>query len=160
VRAVVQRVRSARVTVEGEEVGAIGGGLLAYVGVAVDDGTPDAEWVARKVAELRLFAGEDARFDRSLADRVEAGEPAAALVVSQFTLLADIRKGRRPAFTQAATGEHAEPLVEAVADVLRSRGVEVAGGRFGVQMVVASDNDGPATLWLDSTIAVPRPGGS
>ena len=82
---------------------------------------------------------------------------AAALVVSQFTLLAEIRTGRRPAFTQAAAPERAEPLLEAVASELRSRGVEVATGRFGAQMLVASENDGPVTLWLDSTIAVRRP---
>jgi len=159
VRAVVQRVRSAHVTVEGAEVGAIDGGLIAYVGVAVVDGDSDASWIARKLAELRLFASEDGRFDRSLADRVEAGEPSAALVISQFTLLADIRKGRRPAFTQAAPAERAEPLLEVVAGELRARGVEVATGRFGSQMLVTSENDGPVTLWLDSTIAVPRPGG-
>ena len=156
-RAVVQRVRSARVTVEGEEVGAIGAGLLCYVGVATDDGDADAAWIARKLAELRLFTGEDGRFDRSLASLLEAGQPAAALLVSQFTLLADIRKGRRPAFTQAAPPERAEPLVEAVASELRTRGVEVASGRFGAQMLVASENDGPVTLWLDSAIAVRRP---
>ena len=156
-RAVVQRVLSARVAVAGEEVGAIGAGLLAYVGVAADDGDADAAWIARKLAELRLFADEHGRFDSSLADRVAAGEPAAMLVVSQFTLLAEIRKGRRPAFTSAAPPARAEPLLEAVASELRARGVEVATGRFGAQMLVASENDGPVTLWLDSTVAVRRP---
>ena len=158
-RAVVQRVRSAGVLVAGNEVGSIGPGLLAYVGVADDDAEQDAAWIARKLAELRLFEGEDGRLDRSLADRLRAGEPAAALVISQFTLLADIRKGRRPSFVRAASPERAVPLYEAVVDALRSDGVEVATGSFGARMLVQSENDGPVTLWLDSARSVRRPGG-
>ncbi len=158
-RAVVQRVRSASVLVAGNEVGSIGPGLLAYVGVADDDAEQDAAWIARKLAELRLFEGEDGRLDRSLADRLRAGEPAAALVISQFTLLADIRKGRRPSFVRAAPPERAVPLYESVVDALRSDGVEVATGSFGARMLVQSENDGPVTLWLDSARSVRRPGG-
>ncbi len=158
-RAVVQRVRSATVRVAGEEVGRIGRGLLAYVGVADDDGERDAAWIARKLSELRLFEGEDGRLDRSLADRRRAGEPASALVISQFTLLADIRKGRRPSFVRAAAPERAAQLYEAVLAGLRAGGLEVASGRFGARMLVESENDGPVTLWLDSTRSVPRPGG-
>ncbi len=150
-RAVVQRVHSARVSTEGAEVGSIGIGLLAYIGVAIDDTSADAAWIARKLAEIRLFTGKDERLDRSLIDRMEAGDSAAALIVSQFTLLAEIHKGRRPSFSQAAPPDHAAPLVEAVVHELRTRGVEVATGRFGAQMIVASENDGPVTLWLDST---------
>jgi D-tyrosyl-tRNA(Tyr) deacylase len=148
-RAVLQRVTHARVVVDGAVVGAIEAGLLVYVGVAQGDGPAQAEWLARRIAELRLFpdlTAEGARsMERSL---VDAG--GAALVVSQFTLLADTRKGRRPSFFDAAPPDLAAPLVDAVADALRSHGIEVATGRFGAHMLVESANDGPVTITLDS----------
>lgn len=144
-RAILQRVTRASVAVDGEVVGAIDGGLLVYVGVADADGEDEARWLARKLAEMRLFPDERGRFDRSL---LEAG--GAALVVSQFTLLADTRRGRRPSFTAAAPPEVAEPLVQSVMGELRALGVTVAGGRFGAHMLVESENDGPVTITLDS----------
>ena len=144
-RAVLQRVTRASVAVDGETVGAIGGGLLALVGVAEGDGDEQAALLARKTAELRLFAGEQGRFERSLLE--SGGE---VLVVSQFTLLADVRKGRRPSFTKAASPEQAERLVEAFAEALRALGAGVAMGRFGAHMRVELENDGPVTLVLDT----------
>ena len=139
-RAVVQRVARASVSVSGQVVGAVDGpGLLLLVGVTHDDGAEQAAWLARKVAGLRIM-----RDERSVADL-----GAAVLVVSQFTLHADTRKGRRPSWGAAAPGPVAEPLVEAVVDALRSRGVEVATGRFGATMQVALVNDGPMTLVVD-----------
>lgn len=144
-RVVIQRVTRASVTVAGETVGAIGPGLLLLAGIAADDDEPAARRLARKCAELRLFLDETGRFDRSLLDT--GGE---ALVVSQFTLLADVRKGRRPSFTAAAPPDVAEPLVEVFADELRALGVRVATGRFGAKMLVDSANDGPVTVIVDS----------
>jgi len=146
VRAVLQRVRSARVLVDGEVVGAIERGVLAYVGVAEGDTTAEAEWLADKIAGLRVFPSDERPIDRSLLD-----VGGAALVVSQFTLLADTRRGRRPSFTGAAAPAVAEPLVDAVVEALRGQGVEVATGRFGAMMQVESTNDGPVTIVLDST---------
>jgi len=139
VRAVVSRVLSASVTVEQEVVGEIGAGLLVLLGVTHDDGPAQVEAAARKLHELRLL-----RDERSCA---ETGAP--LLVVSQFTLYGDTRKGRRPSWTAAAPGAVAEPLVEAVVEALRARGATVATGRFGALMAVASVNDGPFTLVLD-----------
>jgi len=139
VRAVVQRVTSASVEVGGETVGATGGGLLALVGVTHDDTPVQARTLARKLAELRLLAGE-----RSVLD---AG--AEVLVVSQFTLYGDARKGRRPTWQAAAPGAVAEPLIQAVVDALRARGVTVATGRFGADMAVSLTNDGPYTVLLE-----------
>jgi D-tyrosyl-tRNA(Tyr) deacylase len=144
-RAVAQRVRSARVTVEGEETGTIGPGLLVYLGVTHDDTIEEARWLARKLAELRVFEDEAGRFERSLLDT-----GGAVLIVSQFTLYADTRRGRRPSFTDAARPEVAAPLVEAVMTELATLGVPVAGGRFGAHMLVESVNDGPVTILLDS----------
>ena len=144
-RAVLQRVHSARVLVDGEVVGAIRRGVLVYVGVAAGDTTTEAEWLAGKLAVLRIFASEERPIDHSLLD-----VGGAALVVSQFTLLADTRRGRRPSFTGAAPPEVAEPLVGAVVEALRVSGVEVATGRFGAMMQVESTNDGPVTIVLDS----------
>ena len=144
-RAVVQRVSSASVTVEGETIGAIGPGLLAYVGVGPEDGVAEVEWLASKLSTLRIFADEAGRFDRSLVDT-----GGAVLVVSQFTLYADTRRGRRPSFTEAAPPEIAEPLVEQLVDRLRLDGVEVATGRFGAHMLVDAVNDGPVTMILDT----------
>ncbi|GAA4714972.1 D-aminoacyl-tRNA deacylase [Pedococcus ginsenosidimutans] len=139
-RAVLQRVSSASVTVDGVVVGAIDRpGLLALVGVTHDDGPAQAETLARKISELRIL-----REERSV---VDVGAP--VLVVSQFTLYADTRKGRRPSWGNAAPGPVAEPLVDAVVEALRSRGVEVETGRFGAMMDVALVNDGPVTLVVD-----------
>jgi D-tyrosyl-tRNA(Tyr) deacylase len=141
VRAVLQRVTSAAVTVDGSVVGAIGRpGLLAFVGVTHDDGPADVATMARKISELRIL-----RDERSVAE-----EGAPVLVVSQFTLYADTRKGRRPSWGRAAPGPVAEPLVDALVTALRERGVEVATGRFGADMEVSLVNDGPVTLVVDT----------
>jgi D-tyrosyl-tRNA(Tyr) deacylase len=142
VRAVVTRVSEASVTVDGREVGAIGSGLLALVGAGRDDDADRARTLARKVHGLRVFPTEDGA--RSVAD---LGLP--VLVVSQFTLYADTRKGRRPSWADAAPGEVAEPLVEEVVAELRRRGTDVATGVFGARMRVASVNEGPMTLQLE-----------
>ena len=144
-RAVLQRVTRAAVTVDGETVGAIGPGLVVLLGVARDDGPEEARRLAAKTAELRIFADEEGHFNRSL---LETG--GAALVVSQFTLLADVRKGRRPSFVAAAPPEEASPLVDTFTDALRELGVSVATGRFGAHMRVELENDGPVTLVLDT----------
>lgn len=143
-RAVVQRVSSASVRVDGEERGACGSGLLVLLGVAAGDGSEAAERLAAKVARLRVFEDEAGRFDRSLLD-VGGG----ALVVSQFTLLADTAKGNRPSFTHAAPPEEAEPLYERFCAALRALGVPVATGVFGARMAVELVNDGPVTIVLD-----------
>lgn len=145
-RAVVQRVLRARVTVEGETTGAIEAGLLVYLGIGPEDGDGEVAWLTSKVAELRIFPDEQGRFDRSVADI-----SGSVLVVSQFTLYADTRKGRRPSFTDAAPPEVAAPLVERVIDALRERGLAVEGGRFGAHMLVDAVNDGPVTILLDSS---------
>lgn len=140
-RAVVQRVTRASVTVDGVVVGEITRpGLLALVGVTHDDGAAQVEQIARKIAELRILHDE-----RSAVD-----EGAPVLVVSQFTLYGDSRKGRRPTWNAAAPGEVAEPLVAAVVDALRARGLEVETGRFGAMMQVELVNDGPFTILLEA----------
>ncbi|MEX1253693.1 MAG: D-aminoacyl-tRNA deacylase [Dehalococcoidia bacterium] len=144
-RAVLQRVTRAAVTVHGETVGQIGPGLVVLLGVAQGDGPDDARRLATKVAELRIFADDESRFSRSLLD-----SGGAALVVSQFTLLADVRKGRRPSFTDAASPDEASALVDAFAHALRDIGVPVETGRFGAHMLVELTNDGPVTIVLDT----------
>ena len=139
-RAVLQRVTRAQVVVEGEVVGAIGPGLVALVAATHDDGPAEVERMGRKIAELRIL-----RDERSV---VDVG--AAVLVVSQFTLYGQTRKGRRPSWGDAAPGEVAEPLVEAVVADLRGRGVEVATGVFGAMMQVELVNDGPFTVVVDT----------
>ena len=141
-RAVVTRVSEASVTVDGEVVGAIGAGLLALVGVGRDDDADRARALARKVHELRVFPTDEGA--RSVGDL-----GLAVLVVSQFTLYADTRKGRRPSWAEAAPGEQAEPLVDEVVAELRRRGTDVATGSFGARMSVASVNEGPMTLQLE-----------
>jgi D-tyrosyl-tRNA(Tyr) deacylase len=141
----LQRVSQASVTVDGEVVASIGPGLLLLVGAAAGDDAGTAERLAVKCAEMRVFAYEGGKFDRSVVD--VGGE---ALVVSQFTLLADVRRGTRPRFTDAARPEVAEPLVEAFAEALRGLGVRTQTGRFGAQMVVDLVNDGPVTIVVDS----------
>lgn len=144
-RAVVQRVSSASVTVDDEMVGKIGGGLLALVGVTHDDTVDDARAVAAKMAGLRVFADGAGKMNLSLA---EVG--GAALVVSQFTLYGDVRKGRRPSFVKAARPKPAAQLVDEVADGLRDKGIPVATGRFGATMEVSLRNDGPVTILIET----------
>jgi D-tyrosyl-tRNA(Tyr) deacylase len=144
VRAVVQRVSSARAVVDGEAVGEIERGLCVLLGVSRADGEEDAERLAGRIARLRIFENEGGRFDRSLLD-----VGSAALVVSQFTLIADTTKGNRPSFTDGAPPEQAEPLYEGFCAALRELGVEVATGRFGSRMAVELVNDGPVTIVLD-----------
>ena len=144
-RAVLQRVGSARVLVGGDAVGAIDAGLLVLLGVAPADSAEQARWMADKVVGLRVFADEDGKMNR---DVQEAG--GGVLVVSQFTLFADCKKGRRPSFTGAATPEVAIPLYEAFVAAIRAHGVRVETGRFGADMRVELVNDGPVTVILDS----------
>ena len=143
-RAVVQRVSRARVAADGEVTGEIGPGLLVLVGAAAGDGPDDARALADKLAGLRIFADADRRMNRSV---LEAGGE--VLVVSQFTLLGDLRKGRRPSFAGAAAPEDAAPLVEAVVARLEEAGIRCATGRFGAMMEVDLINDGPVTLVID-----------
>jgi D-tyrosyl-tRNA(Tyr) deacylase len=143
-RAVLQRVTRASVAVAATEVGAVAEGLLVLVGIADGDDAATAERLARKVAQLRIFEDEAGRFDRSLLD-VRGG----ALVVSQFTLIADTRKGTRPSFGHAARPEVAEPLVTRFCETLSGLGVAVETGRFGARMAVELVNDGPVTIVLD-----------
>lgn len=146
---VLQRLTRASVSVDGETVGAIQRGLLLLVGVAHGDTEEDARRLGHKCAEMRIFSDDAGRFNLSLLD---AG--GAALVVSQFTLLADTRRGRRPSFAAAAPPEIAEPIVDAFCAALRAAGVTVQSGRFGAKMEVELVNDGPVTIILDS--AEPR----
>ncbi|MFO8006894.1 MAG: D-aminoacyl-tRNA deacylase [Candidatus Brocadiia bacterium] len=145
-RAVVQRVSRAHVTTEGEVVGEIKQGLAVLLGVGEDDEEEDADYIARKVAGLRVFDDESGRMNLSVLD-VEGS----ILLVSQFTLYGDCRKGRRPSFTSAAPPERAENLYEAVARKLSQRGVPVSTGRFQAEMQVHLVNDGPVTLLLSSS---------
>ena len=144
-RAVVQRVSEASVSVGDDVVGAIGRGAAVLLGVASNDTGDDADRLAGKVARLRIFENEDGRLDGSLVD--VDGE---VLVVSQFTLIADTRKGNRPSFTDAARPEEAEPLYERFCAALRDEGIPVAQGVFGARMEVAVVNDGPVTIVLDT----------
>lgn len=145
-RAVVQRVSRAEVRVDGETVGSCGAGLLVLVGAGREDRAATAERLAAKIARLRIFADENGRFDRSLLDT-----GGVALVVSQFTLLADStrQKGTRPSFSDAARPEVAEPLIQHVCDALRALGVPVQSGIFGAYMQVELVNDGPVTIVMD-----------
>lgn len=145
-RAVVQRVSSARVVVDGETVGEISGGLLVLVGATHDDTVQDARALAAKVAGLRIFSDSDGKMNLSVADT--GGE---ALVVSQFTLYGDVRKGRRPSFIRAARPEPAQRLVDEVTAELRGRGIGVDTGRFGAAMEVSLTNDGPVTIIIETS---------
>jgi D-tyrosyl-tRNA(Tyr) deacylase len=145
VRALLQRATRAAVRVDGETVGAIGEGLVILLGIGPDDTEAITDDLARRTAELRIFRDADGRTNRSLVDT-----GGAALVVSQFTLYADTRRGRRPGFTGAAPAELAERLWRCFADALGNLGVEVATGRFGSEMQVELINDGPFTIWLDT----------
>jgi D-tyrosyl-tRNA(Tyr) deacylase len=149
-RALVQRVSEARVDVGGETVGAIGRGFLVLLGVAHDDGEAEVDLLVAKVAHLRVFDDAAGRMNRSALDLLAAAEPVGMLVVSQFTLYADVRRGRRPSFAGAAPGPIAAPLVDRFAAGLRRLGLPVAEGRFGAEMAVSLVNDGPVTVWLDT----------
>ena len=144
-RAVCQRVLEARVVVDGQTVGEIGAGLCVLVGISRRDGPAEAERLAAKVARLRVFAGDDGRFDRNVLDA-----NGRVLAVSQFTLVADTAKGNRPSFSQAAPPERAEPLYERFCEALAAEGVQVERGVFGASMRVELVNDGPVTLIIDS----------
>jgi D-aminoacyl-tRNA deacylase len=144
-RAVIQRVSSASVEVDGAAVGSIERGFLALIGVGRDDTDEDAATIASKIAGLRIFNDDAGAMNLSLAD-----VGGAVLAVSQFTLHGDVRKGRRPSFVDAAPGETAQPLFERVVALLRREGVKVETGTFGAQMRVSLVNEGPVTILLDS----------
>lgn len=144
-RAVLQRVSRAEVTVDGEQVASIGTGYLVLLGVTHSDGESDARYIADKIASLRLFENEAGKINLGITDI--GGE---VLLVSQFTLYADCRKGRRPSFTDAAPPEMADRLYQRVAEMLREAGLPVQTGVFGAHMQVALVNDGPVTILLDS----------
>ena len=143
-RALLQRVRSASVSVGGETIAQISAGLIILLGVGQGDGRAEAEYLAEKTANLRIFEDEAGKLNRSLLD--VGGE---ALVVSQFTLYAETSKGRRPSFTAAALPEQAQPLVERFMERLADLGVPTQGGQFGAHMLVSIDNDGPVTVLLE-----------
>lgn len=144
-RALLQRVTKGSVTIRGEVVGAIGPGLVILLGVATDDSGAEVELLASKIAHLRIFTDAEGRFNLSALD-----VRAQMLVVSQFTLYADARRGRRPSFTNAARPELAAPLCDQFAARLRALGFTVATGEFGADMLVEIHNDGPVTVWLDT----------
>ncbi len=144
-RSVLQRVQQASVSVDGEVIGRIGPGLVALVAVLSGDGPADIEYTASKIGSIRLFADEAGRMNRSVQ---EVG--GAILVVSQFTLAGDTRKGRRPAFDQAAPPDIARPMIETLTARLRALGLAVDTGRFGAHMALALVNDGPVTVMMDS----------
>jgi len=143
-RVVIQRVAQGKVTVEGNTVAEIGHGVVILVGVGPDDGEEQARYSSEKIANLRIFEDEAGKMNLSLLD--VGGK---AIVVSQFTLYADTRKGRRPSFVSAAPPEIAEPLVERFAALLESQGVPTQTGQFGAKMVVEIINDGPVTIWME-----------
>ena len=144
-RAVIQRVANAAVSINHGAKRGIGQGLVVLVGVTHEDGTSDVEWTCEKILNLRIFANEDGKLDRSILDI--RGE---LLLISQFTLYGNIQKGRRPDFTQAARPETAQPLYEKLIEKLKDSGLKVETGEFGAHMLVEISNDGPVTLVLDS----------
>ena len=143
-RVVIQRVREGRVSVDGETIAEIGTGLVILIGIGPEDGEPQATYLAEKIANLRIFADSNGKTNLSCLD--VGGE---AIVVSQFTLYANTRKGRRPSFINAAPPEIAEPLVDRFAELLRLQGVPTQTGQFGASMLVEIDNDGPVTILID-----------
>ena len=143
-RVILQRVNNSRVTVEGEPIAEIGLGIVILLGIGHDDGEERARYLANKIANLRIFEDEAGKINRSVLD--VGGE---AIVVSQFTLYADTRKGRRPSFTDAAPPETASPLVERFAQLLVEQGVPTQTGEFGAHMLVEIANDGPVTIWME-----------
>jgi D-tyrosyl-tRNA(Tyr) deacylase len=144
-RAVIQRVAEAKVEVEGQTIGSVGRGLLIYLGVGKEDTEADAQFLADKLANLRIFSDEAGKMNRSV---MEIG--GGVLLVSNFTLQGDCRKGRRPGFDAAADPQLAEPLYEKVAELIAREDIPVAKGSFGAHMHVTSINDGPVTFLLDS----------
>jgi len=144
-RAVVQRVRQARVTVDGETVGELAAGLLVYAGAAPDDTAADVTYLAEKIAHLRIFPDDEGKQNRSVLDT-----HGSVLLVSAFTVQADARKGRRPSFDGSACGEVARPLIDDLVAALRAQGLPVATGRFAAHMLVDAVNDGPICVLLDS----------
>ncbi|MGI9427023.1 MAG: D-aminoacyl-tRNA deacylase [Bythopirellula sp.] len=144
-RACIQRVSSAQVVVAGETTGQIDGGLLVLLGVAESDTDVELRWLAEKTINLRIFPDDEGKMNRSLLDT-----GGALLVVSQFTLYGDCRKGRRPSFIDAAQPEQAERMYEQFVDYIAGQGVTVATGKFRTDMKVSLTNDGPVTLWIDS----------
>lgn len=143
-RVVIQRVRSGRVLVSGETIAEIGNGIVILTGIGPEDGEAQAQYLAEKIATLRIFADENGKSNLSCLD--VGGE---ALVVSQFTLYADTRKGRRPSFVNAAPPEIAEPLVEKFAAMLQEQGIPTHTGQFGAEMMVEIHNHGPVTIWIE-----------
>ncbi len=149
-RVLLQRVSRASVTVEGERIASIDAGLLALVGITGTDTPEIADQLATKCANLRVFDDDEGVMNRSLLDRIEAGQPASMLAVSQFTLYADSRKGRRPSYVNAARPEVAQPLFGHFVEAVDTLGIPAESGRFGAEMAVELVNDGPVTIWLDS----------
>jgi len=150
VRVLLQRVTRASVNVDGAVVGSIGPGLLLLAGVTGTDTEAELDQAASKVANLRIFEDADGKMNLSALDLVAAGEEVGALVISQFTLYGDIRKGRRPSFTSAAAPAQAAPMIEAFAGILARLRLTVAQGEFGAHMMVSLVNDGPVTIWVDT----------
>jgi D-tyrosyl-tRNA(Tyr) deacylase len=149
-KAVIQRVEDASVTVDGVVKGGINEGLLVYLGVALEDGENDAEWLAEKTVHLRIFDDVDGKMNLSLKEITDCGAEAGVLAVSQFTLLADARKGRRPTWNGAAPSEAAKKLYEFFIAKVRERGITCESGEFQSYMKVTYTNDGPVTILLDS----------
>ena len=143
-RIVLQRVTQGRVSVDGQTVAEIGPGLVILLGIGQDDGEQQARYLAQKIANLRIFEDQAGKMNRSVLD-VGGG----AIVISQFTLYADTRKGRRPSFTDAAQPELASPLVQRFAELLEEQGVSTQTGVFGAHMLVDIANDGPVTIWME-----------
>ncbi len=150
-RACIQRVSEARVVVEGQTTGEIAAGLLVLLGVCDSDTDDDLHWLVNKIANLRIFADDQGKMNRSLIE-----VDGAMLVVSQFTLYGDCRKGRRPSFIAAAAPEKAERVYEQFVEQVRQQGIVVETGRFRADMKVSLTNDGPVTLWLDSVEMAPK----
>ncbi len=143
-RALIQRVSHGKVSVAGETIAEINKGIVVLLGVGNDDGEEQANYLAKKIAEMRIFEDEQGKTNLSLLD--VGGE---AIVVSQFTLYADTRKGRRPSFINAARPELAEPLVERFVELMKGHGIPTQTGKFGAHMLVEIDNDGPVTIWVE-----------
>ena len=143
-RALVQRVKYGKVSVKNETTAEIGTGLVILLGIGHGDGEAQAAWLAEKIANLRIFEDAEGKMNLSLVE-----VKGKAIVVSQFTLYADTRKGRRPSFTDAALPDLARPLVERFAELLRAQGIPTGQGIFGAEMLVEIHNDGPVTIWLE-----------
>ena len=150
-RAVLQRVRRASVTIDQETVGEIGNGILLLLGISERDGKEEVAYLAEKCVGLRIFEDSEGKMNRSLAD--VGGK---MLIVSQFTLYADCKKGKRPSFTGAARPEHAIPLYESFVETVEEKGINVQTGVFGADMLVSLENDGPVTILLDTEEIMPR----